>query len=181
MPAATDIRNTLADRLWVLFEAQATITAAVLVGGRNKGTHEGWLRDTVASLPADSRRLAVAFERGRNSLYTGRTGFGKEDPDFDSGCDFNVTRQHVALITYREPLPTDPGAHTVQEAIEQTIILAGPTLGISPLIPPDGLGELTWDERLTRKGEFPSVQRVTTYRLPITTIQSAITLHGLTA
>lgn len=183
MPQATDVKNAIADRLWVLFEAQATITAAVLPSGRNKGTAEGWLRDAVASAPAEQRRLAVAFERSRNSLYTGRVGFDKEDPDAPEAgrCDFAVTRLHVALITVREPLPADPGEHALQEAIEQTLILAGPNLGLPDLIPGNGLGELTSDERTTRKGEFPQILRVTTYRLPITTVQSALALLGQTA
>jgi hypothetical protein len=182
MAQVTDIRNTLADRLWVLFEAQATITTPVLAGNRDKGDEVGWLRNAIAKAPADRKRMEISFERGSNSLYTGRTGFAKEDPDFTTatGCDFYLTRQHTALITYREPLPNDPGAHPVQEAIEQTLLLAGPDLGLS-IIPPDGLGVLTWEERKTRKDEFPFPGRVTVYRLPITTTQSALAQVALTA
>lgn len=178
MAAATDIRNTLADRLWVLFEAQTTITAAVPLANRDKGTGAGWLRKAVANLPRDQRRLEISFGPGRNSMLTGRTGFAQEETAYvyTTGEDVPVTRQFTAIITYREVLPTDPGAHPIQEAIEQTLFLAGPTLGLTDLIPGGGVGELTFDERETREGEFPPKGRITTYKLPITTIQSAIAL-----
>jgi hypothetical protein len=182
MAQAPDILNTIADRLWSLFEAQTSITAAVLPGNRNKGNEEGWLRDFIANAPADERRMEIDFERGDVSLYSSREGFAKEEEEFDadSGCDFSVIRQQTAIIIYREDLPDDPGAHPIQRSIEQTLFLAGPTLGLSE-VPANGLGKLTWEERRTRADEFPNPGRITTYRLPITTIQSALSLVGMTA
>jgi hypothetical protein len=178
MPAATDQRNLIADRLWTLFEAQATITAAVLPGNRDKGTEIGFLRKHMAraNAPIDRARLEISFGRGRHSMYSQRLDFTKEDSTFTSSTayTFDVNRTNEVVITYREPFPRDPGARPVQEAIEQTLFLAGPTLGITG-VPPDGLGELVSDERDTRQGENPFPGRITTWRLPVTIVQSALT------
>ena len=184
MPQVTDIRNTLADRLWVLFEAQATITAAVVPNARNKGTKQGWLRAAINDMPTGHRQLTISFAGGRHSLFTGRNGtFAREDDDFttDSTCDFDITRTHNVVISYSEPMPKDTGEHRVVEAIEQTLILAGPTLGLPDLIPSDGLGEATSQERETRGKEYPKTGRITIWRFPITTVQSARAQISLTA
>lgn len=178
MPQATDIRNVIADRLWVLFEAQATITDAVTVGARNKENPEGWLREKINRMPAAQRRLSISFAGGNNSLFTGRTGFTVEDKEYDpeEGDDFPITRTHRVVITYSEPLPKDPGKREIQEAIEQTIFRAGPSLGLPDLIPGNGLSELANEDRPTRTDEYPNPGRVSTFRLTITTIQSALSL-----
>lgn len=184
MSQATDILDVIAARLWTLLEAQASITDAVFPGNRNKGDQVGWLRDAIAKAPADQRRLAIGFERGDSTLWTNRGGFANEATDFDveDGVEFDVIRTQTVLIVYREPLPksADPGSHAIQRSLEQTILLAGPTLGMSE-IPGNGLGKLTWEERKTRTNEFPSPGRITTYRLPITTIQSGLALMAQTA
>ncbi len=175
MAQSTDITNTLADQLWTLLEAQATITAAVLPANRNKGTEQGWLRDSIANLPLDRRRLRITFARFRNSLYSLRDGFSSESKTFTaSNPEFWVKRNHEAVIEYREPYPDDPGANPIKEAIEQTIFLAGPVLGLTSLV--DSLGEIAGETRDTRDGEFPFPGRVTTIRLPIITTQSAVAL-----
>lgn len=174
MPAATDIENLVADRLWALLEAQATITAAVLPGNRNKGTEAGWLRNAIANLPVERRRMSITFARFRNSLYTRRDAYSVESRTFTAaGPEFEVSRTNEAVITFTEPMPADPGANPLREAIEQTLFLAGPTLGLAE-VPADGLGELTGETRLHRQDEFPFPGRVTTMRLSITTIQSAV-------
>ena len=176
MPTATDVRNTIADRLWTLFEAQSTITTAVLPGARNKGIDAGWLRQAINKMPVADRQLEVSFYGpGRHSLHTKRLGFAIEDDELPEACDFDVERQFTVVITYRQKLPTDPGVHPVQEAIEQTLLLAGPTLGLG-IVPPDGLGEMSFEERPTQGDEYPQPGRATVWRLPITTKQSGLTL-----
>ena len=176
MAQATDIENVLADQIWALLEARTTITNAVPVAQRNKGTARGWFRQAIAAMPRESRRLQVSFARFSNSGYSQRDGFDAESTTFTStNADFDVVRTHEAVIAYTEPMPTDPGANPIKEAIEQTMFLAGPRLGLPDLIDLWSWG--TGDTRETPASENQPVPgRVTTLRLTITTSQSATTL-----
>lgn len=181
MPQATDLANLLATQLWALLQAQPTVTAAVLPSNANKGDASGWFRDTIANLPLDRRRLSIALTRFTNNGYITRGGFAGELPTYadTDGDAFNVERIHEFTLIYKEPLPKDPGSHPIKEAIEQTMYLAGPRLGLDPPV-------IAWrwqpnaEVRVTRKGEPLDPSRVTTMRISITTYQDSLALVAQT-
>src|SRR5687768_3321765 len=114
------VREQLTTQVIELLEGSAAVTALFRAANKaNTLTKPGWLRDMVASAPADFRRFSLDFTRGSHSMWTRADGnsFAADDPTFHSmtNVDFELVRSFVLGITVREELPAS-GISAPEEA-----------------------------------------------------------------